>query len=94
MTTSACGATHPSVIGRCGRDAGHDGPHRSTGDTFQASWMDTSPYARRLCEPEPPPLRPDPDLIDNIEGNRKIRDADRAAAQAYCDALDRDGDQA
>lgn len=47
---------------------------------------------RRLCDrgepPEPPPLRPDPDLIDNIEGNRKIRDADRAAARAYLDGLD------
>lgn len=33
-----CGATAPLVIGRCGRDAGHDGPHRSVGESWSASW--------------------------------------------------------
>lgn len=53
-TIESCGATHPNVIGRCGRDAGHDGMHRSTGKTFQASWPADEPeMPRRLCEPSP-----------------------------------------
>lgn len=36
---SECGATKATVIGCCGRDAGHDGDHRSTGATFAASWV-------------------------------------------------------
>lgn len=48
----ACGATTPLVLGRCGRDAGHDGAHRSTGDTFEAWWDDTPV--------PPPPDRPAP----------------------------------
>lgn len=45
----------------------------------------TAPPAlpRRLCEP--PPLTPDPELIDNVEGNDRIRRRDRAAARAYVD---------
>lgn len=31
----------------------------------------------------PPPFRPDPELIDNSEGNAKIKAADRAAAERY-----------
>lgn len=54
MTTPlrSCGATTASVMGRCGRDTGHDGPHRSTGETFEASWIDTPPAIPRLCEPD------------------------------------------
>lgn len=31
----------------------------------------------------PPPFRPDPEIIGNIEGNRRIRDRDREAAREY-----------
>lgn len=34
----SCRMVSPRVSGPCGRDAGHDGPHRSTGDTFTAYW--------------------------------------------------------
>lgn len=54
-TTRSCGATTYSVIGRCGRDRGHDGPHRSTGETFEATWIDNPPpNPPRLCEPMVP----------------------------------------
>lgn len=33
--------------------------------------------------PEPPPFRPDPDLIDNAEGNQRIKAKDKAAAEAF-----------
>lgn len=36
----------------------------------------------------PTPLRPDIDLIDNLEGNERILNEDREAAQRYLDELD------
>ena len=37
--------------------------------------------------PAAPPLEPDPDLIDNAEGNDKIRREDRASAVAEVERL-------
>lgn len=37
--------------------------------------------------PAAPPFRPDVDLIENAEGNDRIRDEDRATAKAYLEKL-------
>lgn len=37
-----------------------------------------------------PALRPDPDLIDNAEGNARLREKDRRAAVEYLENLDAD----
>lgn len=34
---------------------------------------------------QPPPIRPDPNIIGNIEGNQRIKAEDRAAAQRQLD---------
>ena len=46
MAVPTCGATSPNVIGRCGRDQGHDGDHRTTGPTFTAYWPNATEDAR------------------------------------------------
>lgn len=45
--------------------------------------MATTPAERIDQASSVPPLKPDLELIDNAEGNDKIRDADRAAAKRY-----------
>lgn len=42
---------------------------------------------RANTAPAAPPLRPDVDLIDNAEGNDRIREQDKASAKAYLSKL-------
>lgn len=63
-TPSACCASHPQVMGRCGRDTGHDGPHRSTGATFTAEWDHAEIRLElELRRPPPPRYEPLPDPV-------------------------------
>lgn len=35
-----------------------------------------------------PPFRPDPEIVSNIEGNKKIKDEDKEAVRKYLDDHD------
>lgn len=79
-TPPSCGATHPRVIGRCGRDAGHDpeSGHRSTGPTFEAIWY----------EGHPPAELPDPGVTDpgKVACNEPLYSG-TGEVVGYCDRL-------
>jgi hypothetical protein len=81
--------TRSGFCSRCPR-AGDDlrGPThtrcRLEGCRCEGHVQDTRDAAAALVAP---PLRPDPELIDNAEGNKRILASDKAAAQAHLDAL-------
>lgn len=41
----------------------------------------TAAQANEDVDPPTPPLMPDPEIVGNIEGNRRLRDQDRASAR-------------
>lgn len=68
-------------IYRCSWDELPEGDRRSCRVLAQQRIEDVT--AELDVVEQPPPFTPDPDLIDNNEGNTRIRNHDRAAAIRY-----------